>query len=315
MFEVIRAGPMATIQDMGRSGHQRFGMPVSGAMDAFSLQVANLLVGNGPHLAALEVALGGLTLRAAADGVAAICGAGLGAKLDDQPCPLWKSLLIRRGQSISWSGEGPGSWSYLAAAGGFEGDTILGSKSTYLRGRLGGMGGRALRNGDVLCAGKPLAPLSALAGRGLNRENIPQYPPRQSVRVIAGPHEDMFTPEAIALLLSAEFQISSRSDRMGYRLQGPALAHRGAADIYSDAVTAGSIQVPAGGQPIVLMADRQTVGGYSQIATVISVDLPALAQMRPGQHVAFSLSSVGQAQALLLERQRVLAQIQAACTR
>ncbi len=306
IFEVIRAGTMATIQDLGRPGHQQFGMPVSGAMDAFSLQAANRLVGNEPGLAALEIALGGLELRAADDCAAAICGAALGARLDDQPCPLWKGLLIRRGQRLAWSGGAPGVWSYLAAAGGLEGEMVLGSKSTYLRGAFGGIAGRAIRAGDVLHAGASSESPAARAGRTLPGEWIPCYADSPAIRVITGPDDDMFTPEAIHVLLSAEFRVTNRSDRMGYRLQGPGLAHKGAAEIFSGAVTAGSIQVPADRQPIVLMADRQTTGGYPQIATVITADLSAMAQRGPGQTVRFAQVSVEQAQDLLGQQQAFL---------
>jgi antagonist of KipI len=306
IFEVIRAGTMATIQDLGRPGHQRFGMPVSGAMDAFSLRAANLLVGNEFSLAAIEIALGGLELRTESDCVAAICGAALGVKLDGQPCPLWKSLLIRRGQRLAWSGGGPGVWSYLAVAGGLEGEAILGSKSTYLRGAYGGIAGRAVRTGDVLHAGASLEPPAAPAGRTLSGEWIPCYTDLSAIRVIIGPDADMFTPEAIHLLLTAEFQVSNRSDRMGYRLHGPGLAHRGLAEIFSGAVTAGSIQVPADRQPIVLMADHQTTGGYPQIATVITADLSVMAQRGPGQTVRFAQVSVEQAQDLLARQQAFL---------
>ena len=313
IFEVIRAGTIATIQDLGRPAHQSFGMPVGGAMDGFSLQAANLLVGNEPGLAALEIALGGLELRAADDCAAAICGAALGVRLDDQPCALWKSLLIRRGQRLAWSGGGAGVWSYLAVGGGLEGEAVLGSRSTYLRGAFGGIAGRAIRTGDVLRAGAPSEPPAARVGRTLSGEWIPRYADHAAIRVIVGPDDDMFTPEAINLLLSAEFRVSNRSDRMGYRLQGPALAYKGPAEVFSGAVTAGSIQVPADRQPIVLMADRPTTGGYPQIATVITADLPAMAQRGPGQTVAFARVSIEQAQELLARQQARLVDIRAAC--
>jgi antagonist of KipI len=302
VFEVLQPGVLATTQDLGRTGWQRDGVGTAGAMDRFALQVANLLVGNARGEAALEIGLGGLRLRCLEDWIIAVCGADLGAGI-----PLWKSVRVRRGDELHFKGAVRGAWAYLAPAGGLVADTILGSKSTCLRAKLG----RALAKGDVLRAGPP-GP-SARDGRGLLPSEIPAYPDAVTLRAVLGPEEEMFRDEALEGFLSASFDVTPQSNRMGYRLAGRALSHRGAADILSDAVVTGSIQVPADGQPIVLMADRQTTGGYATIATVISADLPALAQARPGTKLSFRSVSVDEAQSLAIDLERTLSTIQSGC--
>ena len=302
VFEVLHPGVLATIQDRGRSGWQRQGIGPSGAMDGFALQIANLLVGNPRGEAAMEIGLGGLRLRCLDDRVVAVCGADLGAAI-----PLWKSVRVRKGDDLHFKGSIRGAWAYLALAGGVVADSLLGSKSTCLRAMLG----RALAKGDLLCAGPPRP--SARDGRGFVPSEIPDYPDPVSLRVVLGPHDSLFPEETLQAFLSASFTVTPQSNRMGYRLAGPALRHRGAADILSEGVATGSIQVPADGQPIVLMADRQTTGGYATIATVISADLPALAQARPGAKVSFRAVSIDDAQELAVEVERTLSTVQSGC--
>jgi len=302
VFEVLQPGVLTTIQDLGRTGWQRIGLGTAGAMDRFAIQVANLLVGNPRGEAALEIGLGGLRLRCLEDRVVAVCGADLGAGL-----PLWKSVRVRKGEELHFKSAVRGAWAYLALAGGAAAETILGSKSTCLRAKLG----RALVKGDVLRAGPP-GP-SVRDGRGLLPADIPATPDVVSLRVVLGPQEGMFREESLQDFLSASFEVTPQSNRMGYRLAGPALRHRESADILSDAVVTGSIQVPADGQPIVLMADRQTTGGYATIATVISTDIPAMAQARPGAKVTFRSVSVDEAQTLAIDVEKTLSTIQSGC--
>jgi antagonist of KipI len=275
VFEVAAPGLLDTVQDLGRWGYQRTGVPVSGAMDDVSLQVGNLLVGNPRGAACLEMALGGPTLCAAADTLIAICGADLGASLDGEPVPGWKSVAVRAGQMLCFRGARAGAFGYLCVAGGIEVPPVLGSRSTCLRGGFGGFAGRALRSGDVLVAGEPSA--SARAGRSLRPADVPAYGKYADIRVLPGPQADRFEGRALDTFFSARYTVSRRSDRMGCRLEGPALAARGSHDILSAGVAAGSIQVPADGSPIVLLADRQATGGYAVIAAVVSADLAALA--------------------------------------
>ena len=302
VFEVLQPGVLSTIQDLGRTGWQRYGVGMAGAMDRFALQVGNLLVCNARGEAALEVGLGGLRLRCLEDWIVAISGADLGAAL-----PRWKSVRVRKGEEIFFKGAVRGAWAYLTVAGGLAAETILGSKSTCLR----GLGGRTLAKGDLLHAGPPRP--SARDGRGLVHSEIPDYPENVAVRVVLGPQQEMFHDESVKDFLSASFQVTPQSNRMGYRLAGPVLRHRNSADVLSEAVATGSIQVPADGQPIVLMADRQTTGGYAKIATVISADLPAMAQARIGSRVSFHSIGVDEAQDLAVGIENTLSTLQTGC--
>jgi antagonist of KipI len=303
VFEVLQPGVLATIQDLGRIGWQRHGVGTAGAMDRTALQVANLLVGNPRNTAALEIGLGGLRLRCLHDWIVSVCGADLGAKI-----PLWKSIRVRKGDELSFPSAVRGVWAYLAPAGGVVAESVLGSRSTSLREHLGA---RPAAKGDLLHAAPP-GP-AARDGRLFLPSVVPEYPDAVAVRVVLGPQEDCFTEAAVQTFLSEPFQVTSRSNRMGYQLAGPPLHHRKTADILSEGVATGSIQVPADGQPIVLMADRQTTGGYTKIATVISADLPALAQARPGAKVSFRSVRVEEAQDSAVEVERMLSTLQTGC--
>lgn len=306
VFEVLQPGVLCTIQDLGRTGWQRHGIGTAGAMDRFALQVANLLAGNARGTAALEIGLGGLRLRCLEDWIVAVCGADLGVGV-----PLWKSFRVRKGEELHFKSAVRGAWAYLALAGGAAAERALGSRSTCLRATLGGWGGRAAVKGDLLRADPPRP--SARDGRGLLPSEIPEYPDAVVLRVVPGPHEDLFPEETLQSFLTTPFDVSPQSNRMGYRLSGPALRHRGAADVLSEGVATGSIQVPADGQPIVLMADRQTTGGYATIATVISADLPAMAQARPRTKVSFRAVSVDEAQEAAIQAERTLSTLQSGC--
>jgi antagonist of KipI len=301
---------MTTVQDLGRPGYQRFGMVVAGAMDAFALQAANMLAGNPPQEAAIELALGGASMRALRDCVLGIAGADLSADLDGRPIGPWQSVAIRAGQVLSFGAPRVGVWTYVAPAGGLAVPRVMGSKSTYLRAKVGGLAGRRLQGGDVLSTETPG---SGRAGRSLAIQLIPAYADHAKARVVPGPQETAFTPAAMETFLSTPYEVTRQADRMGYRLRGQALALAASADILSDALVAGAVQVTPDGQPTVLMADRQTIGGYAKIATVISADLPRVAQLRPGQKVSFRAVSVEEAQDLAAEQERVLARIQSAC--
>ena len=297
-LEVLEGGMLTTVQDLGRYGYERYGVPVAGAMDPFALQVANALVGNSLDEAALEMTIVGPTLRATESCLIAVTGADLSFRVNGRPLPLWMAIFVRRGWIIEFGERKRGCRAYLAVAGGIDVPPIMGSKSTYLRGGFGGFQGRALRGGDLIPVGQAAFHLPSLAGNEFPADRIPDYSDAPEVHVILGPQDDYFTEEGITAFLSSEYKVSLTSDRMGYRLQGAEIAHQGRADIISDGIVLGSVQVPADRQPIILMADRQTTGGYPKIATVISADIPLLAQCLPGAStVTFKAITIEEAQA------------------
>lgn len=299
---VLRPGLLTTVQDLGRWGHQMIGVPVAGAMDTRALRQANALVGNAAGAAALEITLLGPTLRADAPLVVAVAGAALEVRLDGRPAPHGRPIHVPAGAVLAVGGRpaGAGARAYLAVAGGLDTPPILGSRSTHLVSRMGGVDGRALAAGDVLPIGlagpvprggvAPVEPATGPRGRGL--------------RVLLGPQDDWFDAGAIELLLSATFTVSLRSDRMGFRLEGPALAVARHGDLVSEPVAFGAIQVPPGGEPILLMADRQTAGGYPKIASVVSADLPVAGQLAPGDVVRFTACTRVEARVALVARER-----------
>lgn len=303
-FTVLQPGLFTTIQDLGRTGYQEFGVPVAGAMDALALRVANRLVGNPEGAAGLEITLLGPTLRFETPTVIALTGADLGALLDGSPLPTWQSVAVAAGSTLSFSGPRAGARAYLAVAGGVAVPPLLGSRSTYVRAAMGGWEGRALRAGDVLPVGQtyPLPP----AGRRFPPELIPALPREVTVRVILGPQDDHFPPEAVERFLQSKYRVSAASDRMGYRLEGPALSHARGPDIVSDSIPPGAVQVPGQGTPIVLLADRQTAGGYPKIAVVIAADLRLLAQLQPGDSISFRAVSQEEAVAALREQEQTV---------
>ena len=295
MLEVVEAGGLATIQDPGRLGWRRFGIPLAGPMDRFAFDAANLLVGNDPSAAALEVGAGDLTLRAAKDCLIAVTGAGYDVSVNIWSFPMWSSYFVRGGWTIRLTKGGFGMWAYIALAGGFDATPVLGSRATYLRGRFGGIEGRSLRPGDVLRGTVPRLSFMESAGRALAAHVRPAYGPSPTLDVIPGPQYDAFDADDAATFCSSAYGISASSDRMGYRLSGPAL--RGGSDLTSEGIAIGSIQVPAGGQPMVMMADCATTGGYPKIACVASASMPLLAQCTPGRdEVRFQRTTVDAAQ-------------------
>lgn len=298
-LEVIAPGLMTSVQDLGRLGHQALGMPVAGAMDPVALRLANALAGNAENAAALEIGYLGPTLMAAA-GSLRVAFAGR-AKLILQPAAggepravkPFRSALLRRGDRLQIGAVEEGSVAYLAVSGGFAIQPFLGSLSTYMRAGLGGFEGRALKAGDRL----PL--ISEVAPDEGERELADAFDyGRGPVRVVLGPQEDRFTGKGIETFLSATYTVTKEADRMGLRLDGPVVEHTRGADIASEGLVTGSIQIPGNGKPIILMADRQTTGGYTKIATVVSADLPRVGRLKPGDTLAFAAVSVAQAETL-----------------
>lgn len=338
MMRVIKPGALTTLQDLGRYGSQRFGVPVNGVMDEWAHRAANLLVGNEGDAVSLEITLTGPTLRFERDTLIALTGAELGASVDGVPVQRNRAVLIRAGVDLVFSERKRGARAYLAVRGGFRGDAVMGSASTFLRGGFGGHAGRALMRGDRVAiepaAVRPTALIRLLVQSGAARIYGPVIAPeaflnddgsdgRQesedeapddstwTLRCIPGPQWDRFDEESRARFVGARFRIDGRSDRMGYRLSGVAIHLSAPLEMISEATSFGTVQVPPDGNPIVLMADRQSAGGYPKIAYVATVDLPLLAQSMPGQSIGFELITLDQAQALYLEREAALQALQA----
>lgn len=305
IIELLDGGLLTTVQDMGRYGYQRYGVPVSGAMDLLALRVANILVGNQEGEAGLEITLVGPRLRFLADTVISITGADLAPHLNDEPVSMWQAVAVPRGGTLSFGSFRDGVRAYLAVAGGIDVPRVLGSRSTFTRSRLGGLEGRALRAGDVLSAiGE--GPVTRVEGRRLPREQVPIYGHGHRLRVVLGPQDDAFTEEGVQTFLSSTYTVTPQSDRMGYRFQGPRVQHKGGADIVSDGIPFGGVQVTGDGMPIVLLADRGTTGGYTKIATVISADLASVAQALPGDTVSFQSVSVEEAHQALRQQEDLI---------
>lgn len=283
---VKSCGPMTSLQDRGRWGYQRFGVSPSGAMDLRSLAVANALVGNPPETAAIEfVNLGGAFTCTEGDLRIALAGADCLMSIEGTPVPPQTTAILREGQTVQVGHPRTGTFAYLAVAGGFALEPQLGSLSFHLRSRLGGLNGAPLQAGDRL----PCRP-EAQAGE-LVHLPVKAADATDAFRVMLGPQDDYFTPEALHTFLEEEFTVSPQADRMGFQLTGPRLDHAKGFNIVSDGIVTGHIQVPGNGQPIVLMHDRQTAGGYPKIATIIGADLDRFAQLRPGTKVRFKAVS------------------------
>jgi KipI family sensor histidine kinase inhibitor len=308
-IEVLDAGALTTVQDLGRYGFQRYGVPVSGAMDAFALRIANLLVGNLEGAAALELTITGPQLLFLDNAVIAVAGADMQPRVDHLAAPTWQAFSVSKDAVLSFRGLRAGARAYLAIAGGIDVPVVLRSRSTYLRSHFGGFEGRALRPGDRLSRG---AVPETIEARQMPTSWLPTYLASHRVRVVLGPQDAAFTSRGVQTLLSSAYTIGSQSDRMGYRLEGPRIEHRTGADIVSDGTPAGAVQVAGDGMPLLLLADRGTTGGYAKIATIISVDLPRLAQSQPGDRVFFDAVSVSEAHDALRRQDTFLEQIRSA---
>jgi len=286
-LEILFPGPLTTVQDLGRFGYGRYGVAPSGAVDSFSLRIANLLVGNPEDEACLEITLMGLIAKALTDLSIAVTGADLRPHLDEKPLGMWRSHILRKGEIISFKGPKSGCRAYLAIGGGIDAPPVMGSKSTNISSRFGGFQGRPLQRGERLMSDSPNLHLKA-EGRAFDPEWIPAYPKEWVLRVVLGSQRDHFRSEARLLFLRSLFKVTSQSDRTGIRLAGPAIERKRGMEesIISEGVVSGAIQVPGDGQPIIILGETVT-GGYRKIGTVISADLPLLGQMKPEERVRF----------------------------
>lgn len=319
-MRVAAGGLQTTVQDLGRPASQRQGVPAGGAMDRVALRVGNVLVGNDEGAAALEATLIGPTLSFEHPTLVAITGADLGATVDHEPLPTWHAALVQAGSTVRFGAPKGGCRAYVAVAGGIDVPIVFGSRSTYLRAEFGGLAGRAVRAGDVLKIGAS-SELSQRIAASLHGDGCvsvarwsigpgvrPRYTSDVLVHLVPGAQASALSAESRERLFSTQFRVSASSDRMGYRLDGATLSLANPIEMLSEAVAFGTVQLPPGGAPIILMADRQTTGGYPRIGEVASVDLPLVAQLKPGDHLRFRPISLQDAQRRYLAREQELAQ-------
>ncbi|MEC1591760.1 5-oxoprolinase subunit C family protein [Bacillus sonorensis] len=327
-IEVLKPGLLTTVQDLGRTGFQKYGVIVGGAMDTDSLRLANLLVGNSGDEAALEVTLmgPGPSLRFAETALIAVTGADFSLMIDDEEVPLWRPILIKEGSVLNFGMCKRGSRAYMAIAGGIDVPSVMNSKSTYVRAGIGGHQGRPLEKGNRLTFGES-TPLSenmkdrlktkmtacgfAAPNWAVNRHYFLPLKKNPVIRVIKGGQYHHFTEASQERLFADAFRVTAKSDRMGYRLQGEPLELKSPLEMISEAVTFGTVQVPPDGNPIILLADRQTAGGYPRIAHIISADRSAVTQMMPGEQVQFQPVSVYEAERLFIERETKIVELAA----
>jgi antagonist of KipI len=322
-LKVLRAGVLSTLQDLGRWGYQRYGVPVGGVMDEYSHRLANILVGNQEDAATIEMTLVGPGFTLTRDVLLAVCGGDFEARVNGEPLPKARPVLVRAGSALDFAACRRGCRAYLAVAGGFQVEPVLGSRSTFLRGGFGGWQGRALRRGDLLSTSDPdpsfFPSLHQKLGAQRRAMVYPGWAATERVelllpapwvlRFVPGPHWTLFSEETRERFIGEEYRVGSNSDRQGYRLMGPPLLPTEPVSLVSAGVTFGTIQVPPDGEPIVLMASRQTTGGYPRLGEVVSADVSLLAQVPPGAGVRFRPVDLAAAQALLLERERDLARM------
>jgi len=305
VIRVLDPGPQTTIQDLGRAGHLREGIPPSGPVDVRAFVIANRLVGNPDGAAGLECTVLGPRFTVERACAIAVTGAEAPVTVNDAPAARWTTLALKPGDAVRVGAAKAGVRIYLAFSGGLDVPAVLGSRATYLRGRLGGVEGRALRRGDALAL---LPSAGAPPARRLAAAEIPAFEPEPEIRVVLGPQAERFTDEGLHAFLSSPYEMLPQSDRMGARLTGPRIAHRNGHDIISDGIALGAIQVPGDGQPIVLLVDRQSTGGYTKVATVGSFDIGRIGQVKPGQRVRFRAVEVAEAHRLRQQFERSLAE-------
>jgi len=324
MISILKPGLLDTIQDIGRIGYQKYGVSAGGAMDPLAHRMANLLVGNSEKEATLEITLSGPSIQFEQDALISICGGDLSPLVNGMPVKMRRPVFIKKGARLEFSYAKIGCRAYLAAAGGFAIQEVMGSKSTYLRAGIGGFDGRALKAGDHLEFG-PLSELSEKMFCFFSKqvgekpfieshwfvanELYPFFNQPSVVRALKGPQYDWFDEKSRRSFTNESFQVSSKADRMGYRLEGPPLKLKQQGDMISEAINWGSIQVPPDGNPIILLADRQSVGGYPKIGQAASVDLPVIAQTKPGERLLFKEISHEEAQVLYIERETLINQL------
>lgn len=311
VLEVVEPGIFTTIQDLGRKGYFASGIPPSGAMDRFALRMGNLLVKNPIDEAGIEMTAIGMKARVLKETVIALAGAQFSAKLNGNAIPLWQTIYLKEGDLLSIEKPRSGWRGYLCIAGGMDVPPVLGSKSTYTLGGLGGIRGRTLKKGDLIPAGIPRSSLDTLKGRKVKESVLPEAGSEKELRVVLGPQDDHVKGESIEVFLNTPYQVSIRSNRVGYRFEGPQLffkerpesrdAGLDPSNIVDDGNAIGAIQIPAGKEPICLGVDGVTMGGYVKIACLITADMNRMAQLKPKDLVRFKSVTVDEARSILLQ--------------
>ena len=306
-FRVIKGGMLTTVQDFGRNGYQSQGFSVGGVMDVRSFKLANLLLDNPENEAVLEITLIGPVLEFTADTIIAITGGDFSPKLNDEPVPTHTALYVRKGDVLSFGSARTGTRCYVAFSGYLNVPVVMGSRCTSLKSGIGGFKGRKLEAGDYISERVKRRYLPFFLSRKIKP---PDYDNDDGVlRVIMGPQDNKFSTQGIATFLNSEYTVTGEFDRMGCRLDGPIIAPKTTSDIISDGIAFGAIQVPSAGKPIILLADRQTTGGYAKIATLASVDIPRLVQKKTYQKIRFKAITVQEAQELYLREVHELEQL------
>ena len=306
---ILNPGLLTTVQDLGRIGYQQFGVSVSGVMDPRSAGIANILAGTPQGEAVLECTMMGPQIQFDQANCIAIAGGDLGPTLDGKPIPSYQAVSVKAGQVLRFTAPKTGCRAFLAFAGGLDIPETMGSRSTYMKAKIGGFQGRKLEKGDQIGFRSPVERLKNMEQRRLTPEFKPQ--PIYPLRVVMGPQDEAFSDEGIRTFLSGTYTVTKEFDRMGCRLEGEVIAHRESGDIISDGIAFGAIQVPSAGQPIIMLADRQTTGGYTKIANVITADFRYLAQLKAGDKVRFVKVSVEFAQYTLLAQRAALRALEA----
>jgi len=301
-IKIIKAGMLTTIQDLGRYGLQRYGMAVSGAMDSYALLLGNRILGNADNEAAIECTVLGPSIYFEQTQLIVVTGADLSPKVDGQPLPMWKPVLIEAGSLVSFGRPNSGCRSYICFGGGLDIPKVMGSRSTYSKGQIGGWQGRPLKEQDRIAFNHPYDGGEGSFSWSMDPRLYPDLS-AEVIRVMDGPQRDEFESDSLQSFFADVFTVSKNSDRMGYRLQASPLQLKEKKELLSTAVTFGSIQVPPDGNAIILMADHPTTGGYPVIGQVATVDLPLLAQKGPEDNIRFERIELDEAQNLLKQRQ------------
>lgn len=300
-IRILKAGLLTTVQDMGRTGYQSQGFGVSGVMDVRSFKIANLLLDNPENEAVLEFTLIGPTLEFTSACIIAITGGDFHPEVNGEPAPMYTALYMKKGDILKFGSARTGSRGYIAFSGYLKIPVVMGSRCTSLKSKIGGFKGRKLMEGDYISFRIKRNYLPFFLSRKLDLHEYDEE--SVTLRVVMGPQDDMFSKQGIRNFLNEEYTVTSDFDRMGCRLEGPFIAPKTTSDIISEGIALGSIQVPSHGKPIILLADRQTTGGYAKIATVISVDIPKLVQRKTDQKIRFEAVSVEEAQRLYQEEE------------
>ena len=310
MIEFKSGGLLTTVQDKGRAGHQRYGVAMAGAMDCFAHSLSNVLAGNEPDEASLEITAMGPVIKFHEANIFAVSGGVFSAELNGMPIENNRAYCAAAGDRLDMGMAKSGMRAYIAFAGGLKADEVMGSKSTFMKGGIGGIEGRSARRGDTLEFCSPKTQLPNMAFRYVSADFGIKYSSNPVLRVLLGPQDDYFSKKGLDTLFSGEYKVTKENDRMGYRLDGPEIeyAEGMTGNIISDGIARGAIQIP-NGKPIIMMSDRQTTGGYAKVGSVINADLPLIAQLKQGDTVRFCPVDIREAQRLYVERKRMFAEL------